>query len=49
MGSKARSSKPRVEELLEGAKQYLPLFEQIEAEADAAHADEQVLAPGTDG
>jgi hypothetical protein len=39
----------RVEELLEGAKQYLPLLEQIETEADAAHNGEASEATSTEG
>ena len=37
----------RVEELLDGAKQYLPLLEQIESEADTAHNGETDEAPAT--
>ena len=39
----------RAEELLEGAKQYLPVLEQIEAEADAAHDGEASEVPPTEG
>src|SRR5215831_3590444 len=39
----------RVEELLEGAKQDLPLLEQIEADADAAHDGEASEVPPTEG
>ena len=37
----------RVEELLEGAKQYLPVLEQIEAEPDTAHDGGTDEAPAT--
>jgi hypothetical protein len=39
----------RLEELLEGATQHLPLLEQVEAEADAAHDGEASEAPSTEG
>src|SRR5215813_7665030 len=39
----------RAEELLEGATQYLPSLEQIEADADAAHNGEASEVPPTEG
>jgi hypothetical protein len=39
----------RLEELLEGATQYLPLLEQAEADADAAHDGEASEVPPTEG
>ena len=39
----------RAEELLEGATQYLPSLEQIEADADAAHDGEASEVPPTEG
>jgi hypothetical protein len=39
----------RAEELIASGKRYLPVLEWVEAELDAAHDDEQVQAPRTDG
>jgi predicted unusual protein kinase regulating ubiquinone biosynthesis (AarF/ABC1/UbiB family) len=39
----------RAEELIASGKRFLPLLERVEAELDAAHDDEQVKAPRTDG
>jgi phage terminase small subunit len=39
----------RLEELLEGATQYLPLLEQAEADVDAAHDGEASEVPPTEG
>jgi hypothetical protein len=38
----------RVEELLEGARRYLPVLERVEAELDAAHDDEASEVPSTE-